>query len=62
LTLPRYTVEVSWSGRVDRPPTDWLKQHVGNNIFTEGQEQGPAVSPAMMGDAMSESQMVNFSR
>jgi len=63
ITLPRYTVEISWSGRVDRPLTGWIMKLMGTYVYPEGQEPGPIVLPSMMsGGGGSESEMVNFSR
>ena len=63
LTLPRYTVEISWNGRVDRPLTGWVTKIMGTSVYPEGQEPGPIVLPSMMsGGGGSESEMVNFSR
>jgi hypothetical protein len=62
LTVPRYTVEVSWNGRVDRPLTGWLKQLTDSSVYTAGQEIGPYVLPIITSGGISESQMVNFTR
>ena len=62
LTLPRYTVEISWSGRVDRPLNGLLTKISGYNVFPEGQGPEPNVLPVIADGSISDSQMVNYSR